>query len=150
MNEKLLLGLALSLLITSVLGMILAGYALVSIATLRRQVREIRQDYQRQNTSMLALHGAMKMISEDVISHGQVQSSVSRTLERLSDQQTELRLRDVDDGFYPQAIQLIQDGRGREEVRKICGLTESELDLLFSLHGQGLGFGSSSAGSTRR
>lgn len=150
MNETLLFGAALALFVLILLAMLLAGVALKSISTLRRQMREIRQDHQRQNTSLLALHGAMKMISEDVISHGQAQSSVRRTLERLADQQNEMRLRDVDDGLYPQAIQLIQEGRGREEVRKLCGLTDSEVDLLFSLHGQGLGVGAKSVASTRR
>ncbi|WP_295399231.1 DUF2802 domain-containing protein [uncultured Thiocystis sp.] len=149
MNETLLFGVALALFVLTLLVMLLAGVALKSISTLRRQIREIRQDHQRQNTSLLALHGAMKMISEDVISHGQAQSSVRRTLEHLADRQNEMRLRDVDDGLYPQAIQLIQAGRAREEVRKLCGLTDSEVDLLFSLHGRGLGVGASSVASTR-
>ncbi len=100
------------------------------------QLRDVRRDHQRLQTSLLGLHGAMKVIAEDVISHGQHQSSVSRTIERLTDQQSELRLRDVDEGLYGQAIELIRQGRSREEVRKLCALTQSEVDLLFSLHGR--------------
>lgn len=129
-------------LVLAVLAMMLATSALFSMAALRRQLREVRRDVQRQNTSLLALHGAMKVIAEDVIAHGQAQFSVRRTLERLSDEQSELRLRDVDEGLYPQAIQLIHDGRSREEVRRLCGLTQSEVDLLFSLHTQDVGAGS--------
>ncbi|MFD2112966.1 DUF2802 domain-containing protein [Thiorhodococcus fuscus] len=79
----------------------------------------------------------MKTISEDVISHGQIQSSVRRTLERLVDQQSQMQLREVDEGLYPQAIRLIQSGRGRDEVQRLCSLTDSEADLLFSLHAPG-------------
>lgn len=122
--------------VVALLAVILAVSALFSISALRRQLREIRRDVQRQNTSLLALHGAMKVIAEDVIAHAQSQSAVRRTLERLTDGQSELRLRDVDEGLYPQAIQLIHDGRSREEVRRLCGLTQSEVDLLFSLHAQ--------------
>lgn len=129
--------------VLALLAVILAVSALFSISALRRQLREIRRDVQRQNTSLLALHGAMKVIAEDVIAHAQSQSSVRRTLERLTDGQSELRLRDVDEGLYPQAIQLIRDGRSREEVRRLCGLTQSEVDLLFSLHTQDAASGSS-------
>ncbi len=118
--------------------MFIAIRALRQSARLRRQVDELRRDQQRQSTSILALHGAMKVISEDVINHGQHQSSVTRTLERLTDRQSELRLRDVDEGLYSQAIALIRQGRSRQEVRKLCALSESETDLLFSLHGQGV------------
>ena len=113
----------------------LAGRALLRVRALANQLRESRGEYQRLNTSVLALHGAMKVIAEDVIDHGQHQSAVRRALERLVEQQSELRLRDVDEGLYGQAIELIRHGRGREEVRKLCALTASEVDLLFSLHG---------------
>jgi len=123
---------------------VLAAFGLVIIVRLSRtvkrlrdQVHELKRDQQRQSTTLLSLHGAMKTISEDVISHGQIQSSVRRTLERLVDQQSQMQLREVDEGLYPQAIQLIQDGRGRDEVQRLCSLTDSEADLLFSLHAPG-------------
>ena len=123
-----------------------ALYALAAVARLRRQIRELREQAQRQTTSLLALQGAMKVIAEDVIAHGQVQSNVRRTLERLVDEQSALRLREVDEGLYPQAIQMVQNGRSREEVRELCGLTQAELDLLFSLHRPSI---DSKAGRTR-
>lgn len=150
MNDILTFGLTWLPPVVAVLAMILAVSALFSISALRRQLREIRRDVQRQNTSLLALHGAMKVIAEDVIAHAQTQSSVRRTLERLTDGQSELRLRDVDEGLYPQAIQMINDGRSREEVRRLCGLTQSEVDLLFSLHRQDAASGSSGAASRHR
>ncbi|MBK1641857.1 hypothetical protein CKO12_08235 [Chromatium okenii] len=124
-------------LLLTILTLIIAIRALIATAALRTQLRELKNDFHRYNTSLLALNGAMKVIAEDVITHGRMQSTVKRTLERLTDEHSEMRLREVDAGLYPQAIQLIYEGRRREEVRKLCGLTESEVDLLFSLHGQG-------------
>ena len=102
---------------------------------LEERLRELRHDRQQTDTAILALHGAIKAVAEDVIDQGQHQSSVRRALDRLADQQSELRLRVVDEGLYVQAIELIRLGRGRGEVRKLCGLTQAEVDLLFSLHG---------------
>ncbi|NEV60517.1 DUF2802 domain-containing protein [Thiorhodococcus minor] len=113
--------------------------ALRSNARLRSELKEIRSEQQRQSTSLLALYGAMKVIAEDVIKHGQLQGNVARALERLADQQSELRLRDVEEGLYSQAIALIRQGKRRDEVKKLCALTQSEVDLLFSLHGRGGG-----------
>ncbi|MGQ9659000.1 MAG: DUF2802 domain-containing protein [Thermochromatium sp.] len=107
----------------------------VRLRALERRLRELRQEQQETDTALLALHGAIKAVAEDVIAQGQHQSSVRRALDRLADQQSELRLRSVDEGLYVQAIELIRLGRGRSEVRQICGLTHAEVDLLFSLHG---------------
>ena len=122
-------------LVLALLAVVLGVRAARRIRDLRAQLRELRREQQRLNTSVLALHGAMKVIAEDVINHSQHQSSVKRALERLADQQSELRLRDVDEGLYGQAIELIRHGRGRDEVRQLCALTAAEVDLLFSLHG---------------
>jgi len=119
------------------IAIISAVFAFISVSKLRHQIKDLNDNFQRQNTSLLSLHGAMKVIAEDVIQHSQKQMAFARTLERLTDEHSEMRLREVDSGLYPQAIQMIYDGRRREEVRKLCALTESEVDLLFSLHGQG-------------
>lgn len=130
-------------------ALLMALYALIRLAALRRQVRKLEDQAQRQTTSLLALHGAMKVISEDVIAHSQIQSSVRRTLERLVDEQSALRLREVDDGLYPQAIQMVQSGRSRDEVRELCGLTHAEVDLLFTLHRPSIDTKVARAGSPR-
>ena len=105
------------------------------LSVLEERLRELRHDQQETDTALLALHGAIKAVAEDVIDQSQHQSSVKRALDRLADQQSELRLRSVDEGLYVQAIELIRLGRGRSEVRTLCGLTQAEVDLLFSLHG---------------
>lgn len=125
---------ALALFVAMLAG-VLAVRARARLRVLEARLRELRQGQQGIDTAILALHGAIKAVAEDVISQGQHQSSVKRALDRLADQQSELRLRSVDEGLYVQAIELIRLGRGRGEVRKLCGLTHAEVDLLFSLHG---------------
>ena len=122
-------------LLVALLAMLLAVRARARLSDLEALIRALRQDQRGLDTAILALHGAIKAVAEDVIDQGQHQSSVRRALDRLTDQQSELRLRDVDEGLYVQANELIRLGRGRGEVRKLCGLTHAEVDLLFSLHG---------------
>ncbi len=130
----------------ALLATIVAAFSVGLVILLRRQLAALRQDYQRQATSVMALQGAMKALSEGVATHGQAQASVQRALERLHDQHSELRAREGDSGAYEQAIRLIQQGLGREEVRRRCGLTSTELDLLFSLHGTGTAAPTGSSG----
>ena len=122
-------------LLVALLALLLAVRAGTRLRALEAHIRALRHDQQGLDTAILALHGAIKAVAEDVIDQSQHQSSVRRALDRLADQQSELRLRDVDEGLYVQAIELIRLGRGRGEVRKLCGLTQAEVDLLFSLHG---------------
>ncbi len=131
----------------ALLATVVAGFAAAQVIVLRRQLAALRQDYQRQATSVMALQGAMKALSEGVAIHGQAQASVQRALERLHDQHSELQAREdgAGAGTYEQAIRLIRDGEPRDEVRRRCGLTAAELDLLFSLHGAGTAGGSASA-----
>lgn len=125
--------------VPALLAALLTGWLVVRTRTrlraLEADIHALRQEQRGLDTAILALHGAIKAVAEDVIDQSQHQSSVRRTLDRLADQQSELRLRDVDEGLYVQAIELIRLGRGRGEVRKLCGLTQAEVDLLFSLHG---------------
>ncbi len=121
----------------ALLATLVAGFAFALVILLRRQLSALRQDYQRQATSVMALQGAMKALSEGVVNHSQAQASVQRALHRLHDQHSELRARGGDDGAYEQAIRLIREGQGREEVRRLCGLSQTELDLLFTLHAPG-------------
>ncbi|WP_026340663.1 DUF2802 domain-containing protein [Thioalkalivibrio sp. ALJT] len=134
MGEGLLIWLVV---LVALLATVVAAFAVGLVVLLRRQLAALREDHQRQATSVMALKGAMKALSEGMASHGQAQASVQRALERLHDQHSELRAREGDSGTYEQAIRLIQEGHGREEVRRRCGLTTNELDLLFSLHGSG-------------
>ncbi|WP_018935544.1 DUF2802 domain-containing protein [Thioalkalivibrio sp. ALJ24] len=121
----------------ALISTIVAAFAIAMVLLLRRQLAALRQDYQRQATSLMALQGAMKVLSEGVINHGQAQAAVQRALERLHDQHTELRARDPDQGSYEKAIQLVREGYSRDEVRRLCSLTPTELDLIYSLHGAG-------------
>ncbi|WP_018875442.1 DUF2802 domain-containing protein [Thioalkalivibrio sp. ALE31] len=130
----------------ALLATIVAAFSVGLVILLRRQLAALRQDYQRQATSVMALQGAMKALSEGVATHGQAQASVQRALERLHDQHSELRAREGDSGAYEQAIRLIRQGLGREEVRRRCGLTSTELDLLFNLHGTGTAAPTGSSG----
>ncbi|MTW20309.1 DUF2802 domain-containing protein [Allochromatium palmeri] len=129
---------ALPALLIAVLAGWLAVRARTQLRTLEERMRVMRHEQLELNTSILSLHGAIKAVADDVIDQGQHQSSVKRALDRLADQQSELRLRNVDEGLYVQAIELIRLGRGRSEVRKLCGLTHAEVDLLFSLHSTSL------------
>jgi predicted trehalose synthase len=126
-----------ALLALLLIALVMALRTRAEVRRLSAQLKDFRSEQQRLGTSLLSLHGAMKVISEDVITHGQHQSKVTRTLERLADRQSELRLRDAEQGVYGQAIELARLGKSRDEVRKLCGLSESEVDLLFSLHAHG-------------
>ncbi len=119
-------------------AMLLGWWAGRRLRTLETQLNTVRREQERFETAILALHGAIKAVAEEVIDQGQHQTSVRRALDRLAEQHSELRLRAADEGLYLRAVELIRLGHGRAEVRKLCGLTQAEVDLLFSLHRAGL------------
>jgi hypothetical protein len=140
--------------ILSILVIVCAIFALWAFKTLRTQIAQLQRDFERQINALLALQGALKVLSGEAINHRQDQAAVLRALERLANinQETRLetRLRDADRSPYSHAIQLIRHGQSREAVRKICALTESEVDLLFNLHGQGIAFGEDAGNHSSR
>ncbi|QIK38909.1 DUF2802 domain-containing protein [Caldichromatium japonicum] len=119
-------------------AMLLGWRAGRRVRALEAQIQGLRREQEGFETAVLALHGAIKAVAEDVIDQGQHQASVQRALDRLAEQHSELRLRTADEGLYLRAIELIRLGHGRHEVRRLCGLTQAEVDLLFSLHGASL------------
>jgi len=138
--------------ILAILALLLAVVAMLVLALLWRELRGLRQELREQAQGLLTLHRSMKVVAGEAFQRAQDQAAVVRALERLADQQEqarlEMRLRDADHSHYAQAIKLIQTGRSREEVRTLCALTDVELDLLFGLHGQGVGPGLANRAST--
>ncbi len=127
------------------LSLVIALVALTAFLLLRRQIMHLQRDYERQTHALLALQGSIKVLSGEALSHRQDLTAVLKSVERLSElnqeARLEMRLRDADRSPYSQAIQLIRHGQTRSSVRKLCSLTESEVDLLFSLHGHGIAAG---------
>ncbi|MBK5971027.1 MULTISPECIES: DUF2802 domain-containing protein [Thiorhodovibrio] len=123
----------------------IALLALLALAGLRRRLMQMQQLQEQQTQTLLAIQGAVRVLSGEAVTHREDLVSVRRAIERIGEvnQQTrlEMRLRDADGSPYTQAIQLIRHGQPRSEVRKLCSLTESEVDLLFNLHGQGVALG---------
>ncbi|MBB1125787.1 DUF2802 domain-containing protein [Thiospirillum jenense] len=124
---------------------IVAITALVAFVTLRQRLARVSTEFEQQTQAILAMQGAIKVLSGEAIGHRQdlaaLRQAIDRLIELHHESRLETRLRDADSSPYSQAIALIRHGQSRDEVRKLCSLTESEVDLLFSLHGQGVGSG---------
>ena len=135
--------------ILSLLAAGIALLALLALMQLRRRLAQMQLVMEQQTQTLLAIQGGVKVLSGEAVTHREDLSRVRLAVERLGElnQQTrmEMRLRDADGSPYTQAIQLIRHGQPRAEVRKLCSLTESEVDLLFNLHGQGIALGQNSA-----
>ncbi|EIC22160.1 DUF2802 domain-containing protein [Thiorhodovibrio frisius] len=131
--------------ILSLLAAGIALLALLALMQLRRRLAQMQLVMEQQTQTLLAIQGGVKVLSGEAVTHREDLAGVRRAVERLGElnQQTrmEMRLRDADGSPYTQAIQLIRHGQPRAEVRKLCSLTESEVDLLFNLHGQGIALG---------
>lgn len=123
-------------------ALIIALMAVLALRSLRRRLQGVEETLEQHTQTLLAIEGTAKVLSGEAVSHREDLARVRRAIDRLSElnQETrlEMRLRDADRSPYTQAIQLIQNGQPRSEVRKLCALTETEVDLLFNLHGQGV------------
>lgn len=126
----------------ALLATIIVLLALVALIQLRQRLTRMQLVMEQQTQTLLAIQGAVKVLSGEAVTHREDLASVRRAIERVGElnQQTrlEMRLRDADGSPYAQAIQLIRHGQPRTEVRKLCSLTDSEVDLLFNLHGHGI------------
>lgn len=128
--------------ILALIAVAFALLALFALIQLRRRIDRALQVLEQQTQTLLAVQGALRVLSGEAITHREDLARAQRAIVRLGElnQQTrmEMRLRDAESSPYNQAIQLIRHGQPRAEVRKLCSLTESEVDLLFTLHGQGV------------
>ncbi|NKN33188.1 DUF2802 domain-containing protein [Marichromatium bheemlicum] len=124
-------------------AVLLAALALAACVYLGRELRRLRRELGRLDPALQSLHRDLRVIAGESFHRGQDRMMLVNALERLADQQQEMRLemrmRDADQSPYAQAIKLIRSGQNREQVRRLCALTDAELELLFGLHGHGLG-----------
>ncbi|GAB0149130.1 MULTISPECIES: DUF2802 domain-containing protein [Marichromatium] len=129
--------------ILAILALLAAALALAAFVYLWRETRRLRRDLRRFDPVLQTLHRDLRVIAGESFHRGQDRVMLVNALERLADQQQEMRLemrmRDADQSPYAQAIKLIRNGQSREQVRRLCALTDAELELLFGLHGHGIG-----------
>ena len=64
---------------------------------------------------------------------------VDRQVKRMIERQDKVEIQDPENRAYHQAIRLIRNGAGIDELMTICGLVRSEAELLIMLHKGGRG-----------
>ena len=66
-------------------------------------------------------------------------SRVDQQVKRITERQEKVEIQDPENRAYHQAIRLIRNGAGIDELMTICGLVRSEAELLIMLHRSGKG-----------
>lgn len=64
-------------------------------------------------------------------------SRVDQQVKRMIERQDKVEIQDPENRAYHQAIRMIRNGAGIDELMTICGLVRSEAELLIMLHRNG-------------
>lgn len=117
-----------------VIVVLLAVFAVFELARLRTRFAKLLEAYEQQQTMVLKLQGALKAIGASAAEQSRLQDEVRQALERLRDQHDALATRGPESARYEQAIRLAEGGTSRAEIKRVCQLSEAELDLILRLH----------------
>lgn len=117
-----------------------AGFAILAVlcAILMMQIARLRRtlaqgDSQRE-ASLRQIHEDMRALCAGSAALGAHLASLDQRLQRLSDQQRTLELREPGSQSYGFAIRLAQQGASVEELMENCGMSRGEAELLLRLH----------------
>lgn len=106
------------------------GLLLVALSLLRRQQMQARTHaelLQRTRNDLRALISAS-------LGMGERMREVERRQRRLAERQEQLDIYDAANQPYEQAIRMVKNGSKTEELVDICGLSETEAELIKIMH----------------
>ena len=121
----------------SLLALIMAGLNLALYLRLRRQDARWRAECARQAERVQALSAEIGALCSGASGMGEHLSRVEQHVRRLNERQDQLELRDPVNREYHQAVKMIRNGMGLEELMDSCGLVRAEAELLMRLHAPG-------------
>lgn len=113
---------------------VLAALALFGLLQLRARLQQLIRAYEQQQTLVLGLRGAIEAVGATAAEQARLQEEAREAIERLRDQHDALAARDPENERYEQAIRLAEGGASRAEIKRVCQLSEAELDLIVRLH----------------
>ena len=118
----------------------LNGFAWILIAGMSVLILSLYTSHQR-NKKMRKEAERMKKIQQDLralvtasVGMGERMLEVERRNRRLANQQEHVDIYDAANQPYEQAIRMVQNGAGTEELSTICGLSKTEADLINRIH----------------
>ena len=107
-----------------------AAFFLLAVRTLHRAQRQVVQQRQQ----ILSLQRDLKAITAAGVGMGQRVVELERRQRRLAERQETTDPFDAANQPYEQAIRMAQTGAKPKELVDICGLSQSEADLISLMH----------------
>ena len=128
MNSSLLIALI-------VLALLLLVANLVLFGRLRALQARLAGEQDRQAGALRGLSAEISALCSGASGMGDHLTRVEQQVRRLHERQEQLEMRDPVNREYHQAVKLIRNGVGLEELMESCGLVRAEAELLMRLHG---------------
>ncbi|MCG5511080.1 DUF2802 domain-containing protein [Ectothiorhodospira lacustris] len=116
------------------LALLIALASAAACFWLKRQLDALRKRLSLQETSVLALRGALSALHNEEQQFEAYRKTVDQQLRRLAEQQEQVLMRDVDEGPYRQAMRMVRQGATRDDLVAGCGLSSGEAELLLAMH----------------
>ncbi|EHQ51944.1 hypothetical protein ECTPHS_04583 [Ectothiorhodospira sp. PHS-1] len=120
--------------IVMTLALLIAMASAAACFWLKHQLDGMRKRLNLQETSVLALRGALSALHSEEQQFEAYRKKVDQQLRRLAEQQEQVLMRDVDEGPYRQAMRMVRQGATRDDLVASCGLSSGEAELLLAMH----------------
>ncbi len=121
--------------VISIVAVVLASIALGLVILLGRKLQIAQQQLAEQTSRLAAVEQDVKALYAGAAGVGGHLARIEKRMHNLSDRQEKLDEHDVSGQHYSQAIELLREGAGIDEIMQRCGLTREEAELLQRLHG---------------
>ncbi len=125
------------LLLLIALAVSLLAVNLVLFRRLQLMNARLTGERDKQATALRSLSAEISALCSGASGMGDHLNRVEQQVRRLHERQDQLEMRDPVNREYHQAVKLIRNGIGLEELIASCGLVRAEAELLMRLHGPG-------------
>ncbi len=114
---------------------LVAVVAAVAAAAAFMLLRRQRAAMLQRDQELATLKEEMRALCTGAVGLDQRMASVEQRARQLKERQEQIELREQGERLYPQAIRMVQQGAGVDELISVCGLSRNEAELIVMMHG---------------
>jgi hypothetical protein len=115
----------------------ICGVLLLNLLVITRHSRRLRQMQQQQqhnDEAVAQMRRDLGALCSGAVGVGKRLVFIENKIRHQEERQDQLELRSTSDSAYQQAVRMVQQGAGLDEVLKSCAISRGEAELIVMLH----------------
>ncbi len=118
-----------------ILAMVSAMAACVGMVFLTAWIKQLCKHQTQRDATLSSLQNTINLLSREVLEARENRHQLQTQFKKLRAKRSQLDPNEADARPYSEAIKMVKKGATVHDLISLCGLSENEAELIFTIHG---------------